>query len=383
MKGGIILHVHVVQRGDTLWKIAKQYGVSFDEVKRLNAHLANPDYVVPGMKIFVPEQSAKVQGTMDHPYNNDRPVKKNKEEYTIQPAPKPTQAVPQSVPAPLPMPQSVPKPTMQPAPAPAPAPTPAPAPAPMPAPKPVQQPKPQPVPKPLPQPNMQQPAPQPMPMPQPVPQYIPMPQPINQHLTMTQMMPPYMGIPYGWIPVPDMDLQHAQVLPTQQAPAPAPVPAPAPAPVPTKPMPALKPEPELKPMPQPAPNMKPTHPHGWQLLDSSSLREIETSSMDLTPYPTHQQPMYQQPMQQDYQQHFRNPSPCGCGQHNQGYDQPAYEPTPYPTQMLGANQDQYSMMPQHHMMMAPQMSPYMACTPCQMWPAPQGHWGYPTPFRPY
>jgi len=365
MKGGIILHVHVVQRGDTLWKIAKQYGVSFDEVKRLNAHLANPDYVVPGMKIFVPEQSAKVQGTMEHPYNNDRPVKNNKEEYTIQPAPKPTQAAPQNVPPPLPVPQSVPKPTMQPAPAPTPAP------APIPTPKPVQQPVQQPKPQPAPQPM-----PMPQPMPQPVTQFVPMPQPINQHLTMNQMMPPYMGIPYGWIPVPDMDLQHAQVLPTQQAPAPAP----APAPVPPKPMPVPKQEPELKPMPQPAPHTKPTptQPHGWQLLDSSSLREIETSSMDLTPYPTHQQPV-----QHDYQQYFHQPSPCGCGKQNQGFDQPAYEPTPYPTQTLGAHQDQYSMMPQHHMMMAPQMSPYMACTPCQMWPAPQGHWGYPTPFRLY
>ena len=49
------MRVHIVQKGDTLWKIAKQYGIGFDELKRLNAQLANPDYIVPGMEIFLPE----------------------------------------------------------------------------------------------------------------------------------------------------------------------------------------------------------------------------------------------------------------------------------------------------------------------------------------
>lgn len=50
------MRVHIVQKGDTLWKIAKQYGIGFDELKRLNAQLANPDYIVPGMEIFLPEK---------------------------------------------------------------------------------------------------------------------------------------------------------------------------------------------------------------------------------------------------------------------------------------------------------------------------------------
>ena len=57
------MEVHIVQRGDTLWKISRQYGVSFDELKRANAHLANPDYIVPGMKIFIP---AKHHGQHKH-----------------------------------------------------------------------------------------------------------------------------------------------------------------------------------------------------------------------------------------------------------------------------------------------------------------------------
>lgn len=48
------MRTHTVQKGDTLWKIARQYGISFEDLKRLNAHLANPDYIVPGMEIFLP-----------------------------------------------------------------------------------------------------------------------------------------------------------------------------------------------------------------------------------------------------------------------------------------------------------------------------------------
>jgi morphogenetic protein associated with SpoVID len=55
------VEVHIVQKGDTLWKIARQYGVSFDELKKVNAHLANPDYIVPGMKIFLPAKVKKTQ----------------------------------------------------------------------------------------------------------------------------------------------------------------------------------------------------------------------------------------------------------------------------------------------------------------------------------
>ena len=41
------VEVHIVVKGDTLWKIARQYGIPFEELKRVNAHLANPDYIVP------------------------------------------------------------------------------------------------------------------------------------------------------------------------------------------------------------------------------------------------------------------------------------------------------------------------------------------------
>ncbi len=74
MEGGsFVVEVHIVQKGDTLWKISRQYGISFEELKRVNAHLANPDYIVPGMKIFLPNQ---VQGKQETPKKQTEPVKK-------------------------------------------------------------------------------------------------------------------------------------------------------------------------------------------------------------------------------------------------------------------------------------------------------------------
>lgn len=48
------MQVHTVQKGDTLWKIAKMYGVDFEELKAANPQLTNPDLIMPGMKILIP-----------------------------------------------------------------------------------------------------------------------------------------------------------------------------------------------------------------------------------------------------------------------------------------------------------------------------------------
>jgi morphogenetic protein associated with SpoVID len=31
--------------------------------------------------------------------------------------------------------------------------------------------------------------------------------------------------------------------------------------------------------------------------------------------------------------------------------------------------------------MMPHMAPYMACTPCHMWPAHHGQWGFPVRYN--
>lgn len=54
------MKIHIVQKGDTLWEIAKKYHVDFEELKQLNSHLASPDMIMPGMKIRIPTQSKKI-----------------------------------------------------------------------------------------------------------------------------------------------------------------------------------------------------------------------------------------------------------------------------------------------------------------------------------
>jgi morphogenetic protein associated with SpoVID len=53
--------IHIVQKGDTLWKIAKKYGVNFEELKKLNSQLSNPDMIMPGMKIKVPTAGGNIK----------------------------------------------------------------------------------------------------------------------------------------------------------------------------------------------------------------------------------------------------------------------------------------------------------------------------------
>ncbi|WP_050181244.1 LysM peptidoglycan-binding domain-containing protein [Domibacillus robiginosus] len=66
------MKIHIVQRGDTLWSIAEKHGVSFEEVQKLNAHLANPDMIVPGMKIKLPDTATVMEKS--HPYANNKPL---------------------------------------------------------------------------------------------------------------------------------------------------------------------------------------------------------------------------------------------------------------------------------------------------------------------
>lgn len=55
------MKIHIVQKGDTLWKIAKKYGVNFEELKKMNSQLSNPDMIMPGMKIKVPTAGGMVK----------------------------------------------------------------------------------------------------------------------------------------------------------------------------------------------------------------------------------------------------------------------------------------------------------------------------------
>lgn len=48
------MKIHIAQKDETLWNIAKKYNVSFEELKNNNTHLSSPEAIYPGMKIKVP-----------------------------------------------------------------------------------------------------------------------------------------------------------------------------------------------------------------------------------------------------------------------------------------------------------------------------------------
>ncbi|PQD96378.1 hypothetical protein CYL18_00310 [Pradoshia eiseniae] len=63
------MKIHIVQKGDSLWKIAKKYGVNFELLKKTNSQLSNPDMLMPGMKIKIPETNSSPKKEMDTKVN--------------------------------------------------------------------------------------------------------------------------------------------------------------------------------------------------------------------------------------------------------------------------------------------------------------------------
>ncbi|MBB5323950.1 morphogenetic protein associated with SpoVID [Anoxybacillus tepidamans] len=55
------MKIHIVQKGDTLWKIAQKYGIDFEQLKKMNGHLSDPDLIMPGMKIKIPTAGVPVK----------------------------------------------------------------------------------------------------------------------------------------------------------------------------------------------------------------------------------------------------------------------------------------------------------------------------------
>src|SRR5690625_3825889 len=81
------LKIHIVKKGDTIWDIAKKYGVDFEEVKELNPQISSPDMIMPGMKIKIPSTTKPVKKETAYPKEKQQPIK----EQSI--SPKPTQMI--------------------------------------------------------------------------------------------------------------------------------------------------------------------------------------------------------------------------------------------------------------------------------------------------
>ncbi|MCZ2258399.1 LysM peptidoglycan-binding domain-containing protein [Sporosarcina sp. G11-34] len=322
------MKVHVVVRGDTLWKISRQYGIPFEELKRVNAHLANPDYIVPGMKIFLPEKHSGSKGEgKEHvkgggtgpehvkPTTPAKPEHRPEHKQEHKPAHKPEhkpahkqehkqehkpahkqEHKQEHKPAHKQEHKQEHKPEHRPEHKPA-----------------------TPIPKPTP----------PIPPVQPVPPMQPMPPQMHPMPPMPPQMHPIYAIPCGWMPIFDADC-HPFIHPGQIQHVPMPA-APPPMPSPTfqEPVFGIDDETYLEstgpiPMPKPVQN---SVPYGWKMLESPEFPFEEPLTFNRpAPQPSPEfiqqeesaieqeqfnQPEFQQPMM-PYPPMQMPMNPCGC-----------------------------------------------------------------------
>ena len=110
-RGGLCtVKIHIVQKGDTLWKIAQKYGVDFNELKQVNTQLSNPDMIMPGMKIKIPTGSvpvkkhgnphSKEEVSLSHLAPKEMPIQMPPTQMPkpVQPTPAPMPVVPKEMP---------------------------------------------------------------------------------------------------------------------------------------------------------------------------------------------------------------------------------------------------------------------------------------------
>jgi spore coat assembly protein SafA len=70
---------YVVQQGDTLSGIAQKFGVSLSDLEAANPQITNPDLIVPGQLINIPDSGSGDDGDGDGPKSKDNKDQKDKE----------------------------------------------------------------------------------------------------------------------------------------------------------------------------------------------------------------------------------------------------------------------------------------------------------------
>lgn len=375
MEGGsIVVEVHIVQKGDTLWKISRQHGISFEELKRVNAHLANPDYIVPGMKIFLPDNKGKgaaqpSTGASQEKGNTvEKIVKVEKKEEPIK-KPVPPKAETEKPKEPIPLPTGSKPPTITTKPTP---------PA---QPVPPVQPKPT-VPK-----DEKPKAPSKPTVPErPAPEHkYPAPNTQQQYPQMVPMQPyPIIGIPCGWFPIYDADCYshlhqgqfqpmppHAGQLPGREQPTMPCNPA-------TRPMQQERPLPQQEPVKPSAPKpqlQKPilSVPTGMPNIEAPEIPALPPKVEQVPPRVTkpsqpqtlEEPPIFNRPqtLEEPPRQHFP-------------YEVPQQFPT-YSGHATPCGCNQLNVMPMYPQQMPMQVHPF--CNTCHQ-PMPQQPMFYPMPY---
>ena len=54
--------IHIVARGETLWRISKRYGVSLHDLMAVN-HIENPSHLIAGTRLIIPDHAYKSTAT--------------------------------------------------------------------------------------------------------------------------------------------------------------------------------------------------------------------------------------------------------------------------------------------------------------------------------
>jgi len=83
----------IVQKGDSMWKIALRYNVPFAEILRLNKHYSNPHMIHPLDKILLPEGTTGAQTEQHSDHDDISPDENADSELFMKNVPKQSQDV--------------------------------------------------------------------------------------------------------------------------------------------------------------------------------------------------------------------------------------------------------------------------------------------------
>ncbi|AIC93948.1 LysM peptidoglycan-binding domain-containing protein [Shouchella lehensis] len=69
------MRIHIVQKGDTVGKLADKYDLSLNQIKQANSTITNPDVLMPGMKVKIPSPTVAVRKETSVKEPNKEPKK--------------------------------------------------------------------------------------------------------------------------------------------------------------------------------------------------------------------------------------------------------------------------------------------------------------------